>query len=51
MRALKACWKLLDPASRIVDLEPVIQRVVKIIDALLYMQGKMPFNVITLVNK
>ncbi|XP_028587032.2 serine/threonine-protein kinase ATR isoform X1 [Podarcis muralis] len=44
MRALKACWKLLDPASRIVDLEPVIQRVVKIIDALLYMQVKIQLS-------
>ncbi|XP_061492905.1 serine/threonine-protein kinase ATR isoform X2 [Rhineura floridana] len=44
MRSLKVCWKLLDPASQITDLEPVIRRVVKIIDALLYMQVKFQFN-------
>ncbi|XP_072852125.2 serine/threonine-protein kinase ATR [Pogona vitticeps] len=44
MRGLKVCWKLLVPASCITDLEPVMQRVVKIIDALLYMQVKIQLN-------
>ncbi|XP_062988227.1 serine/threonine-protein kinase ATR [Elgaria multicarinata webbii] len=44
MRAVKVCWKLLKPASRITDLEPVIQKVVKIIDAFLYMQAKIEFS-------
>ncbi|XP_058044288.1 serine/threonine-protein kinase ATR isoform X2 [Ahaetulla prasina] len=44
MRAIRVCWKLLDPASLVTDLEPVIQKVVKIIDAFLYMQVKFQFN-------
>ncbi|XP_053162859.1 serine/threonine-protein kinase ATR isoform X2 [Hemicordylus capensis] len=44
MKIVKACWKLLEAASRITDLEPVIQRVVKITDALLYMQVKIQHN-------
>ncbi|XP_042314459.1 serine/threonine-protein kinase ATR [Sceloporus undulatus] len=44
MRGLKVCWKLLDPASAIIDVEPVIQRVVKIIDAVLYMQVNIQFK-------
>lgn len=43
MRAIRICWKLLDTASLITDLEPMIQKVVKIIDAFLYMQGKISF--------
>lgn len=43
MRAIRVCWKLLDPASLVTDLEPVIQKVVKIIDAFLYMQGEISF--------
>ncbi|XP_013910306.1 PREDICTED: serine/threonine-protein kinase ATR [Thamnophis sirtalis] len=44
MRAIRICWKLLDSASLISDLEAVIQKVVKIIDAFLYMQVKFQFN-------
>uniref|UniRef100_A0A670Y2E2 Serine/threonine-protein kinase ATR n=1 Tax=Pseudonaja textilis TaxID=8673 RepID=A0A670Y2E2_PSETE len=43
MRAIRVCWKLLDPASLVTDLEAVIQKVVKIIDAFLYMQGEISF--------
>uniref|UniRef100_A0ACB8FBF9 Uncharacterized protein n=1 Tax=Sphaerodactylus townsendi TaxID=933632 RepID=A0ACB8FBF9_9SAUR len=44
MRVVKVCWKLLEPTSQITDLEQVIQRVVKIIDALLYMQVNVHLN-------
>nr|XP_008104413.1 PREDICTED: serine/threonine-protein kinase ATR isoform X1 [Anolis carolinensis] len=44
LRGVKVCWKLLDPAAGIIELEPVIQRVVKITDALLYMQANIQFN-------
>ncbi|XP_044288721.1 serine/threonine-protein kinase ATR isoform X2 [Varanus komodoensis] len=43
-RAIQVCWKLLESGSQITDLEPVIQRVVKITDALLYMQAKTKLN-------
>lgn len=45
MRVLKICWKLLEPTSS--DSKQVIQRVMKVIDALLYMQGEMPFKIPT----
>ncbi|XP_054839454.1 serine/threonine-protein kinase ATR [Eublepharis macularius] len=44
MRVLKVCWKLLESALQITDLEQVIQRVVKVIDALLYMQVNVHLN-------
>ncbi|XP_066475341.1 serine/threonine-protein kinase ATR [Tiliqua scincoides] len=44
MRVVQVCWKLLESASQITDLEPVIQRLVKISDALLYMQVKIQLN-------
>lgn len=47
MRVLKVCWKLLELTSD--DSKQVIQRVVKVIDALLYMQGEMSFK-ITAIN-
>lgn len=45
MRIVQACWKLLDSASHITDFEQVIQRLVKITDALLYMQGEVSFKI------
>ncbi|XP_060098281.1 serine/threonine-protein kinase ATR [Heteronotia binoei] len=42
LRVLKVCWKLLEATSS--DSKQVIQRVVKVIDALLYMQVKVHLN-------
>lgn len=44
MRVVKACWKLLEATSQITDQEQITQRVVKIVDAFLYMQGEIIQN-------
>lgn len=43
-RVVKVCRNLLEAATQIVNLEAVIDRIVKIFDALLYTQGKKSFK-------
>lgn len=43
-RVMKVCRNLLEAAAQIVNLEEVIDRIVKIFDALLYAQGKKRFK-------
>ncbi|XP_015132446.2 serine/threonine-protein kinase ATR [Gallus gallus] len=43
-RVVKACGNLLEAATKMVNLEQVIDRTVKIFDALLYAQIKIPLN-------
>uniref|UniRef100_A0A8C3KDA1 Serine/threonine-protein kinase ATR n=1 Tax=Calidris pygmaea TaxID=425635 RepID=A0A8C3KDA1_9CHAR len=43
-RVVKACGNLLEAATQIVNLEQVIDRIVKIFDALLYAQVKIPLS-------
>lgn len=45
-RVVKVCRNLLEAATQIVNLEQVIDRIVKIFDALLYAQGKKPFKIV-----
>lgn len=45
-RVVKVCRNLLEAATQIVNLEQVIDRIVKIFDALLYAQGKIPFKIV-----
>lgn len=44
MRIVKLCRKLLEAAAQIDNLEPVIDRIVKIVDALFYIQGEKFFK-------
>lgn len=48
-RVVKVCRNLLEAAAQIVNVEQVIDRIVKIFDALLYAQGKKPFKLRCLV--
>lgn len=43
-RVVKVCRNLLEAATQIVNLEEVVDRIVKTFDALLYAQGKKPFK-------
>lgn len=43
-RVVKVCRNLLEAATQITNLEQVIDRLVKIFDALLYAQGEESFN-------
>ncbi|KAG6929988.1 ATR serine/threonine kinase [Chelydra serpentina] len=44
VRVVTVCRNLLESAAQIANLEPVIDRIVKIFDALFYMQGKSHLN-------
>lgn len=45
-RVVRVCGNLLEAATQIVNLEQVIDRMVKIFDALLYAQGKKPLKIV-----
>lgn len=48
-RVVKVCRNLLEAATQIVNLEQVIDRIVKIFDALLYAQGEKSFKLACLL--
>lgn len=48
-RVVKACGNLLEAAAKMVNLEQVIDRTVKIFDALLYAQSKKSFKLARLL--
>lgn len=44
-RVVKVCRSLLEAATQIINLEQVVDRIVKIFDALLYAQGEKSFKI------